>query len=970
MKLSTTEWAVALRLLEEALDMPASHMQAWLAAVPAEWAHLRPALQQLLEDRRAIERDDFLRELPAFVPGGGQGAALSGPASGFAAGQQIGPYRLLRELGAGGMAAVWLAERADAAHGRQVALKLPWLGARAVQMGERFVRERRILSALTHLHIAGVLDAGTDGGQPWLALEYVDGLPLTRWADEHGLDVPARLRLIQQVLAAVQHAHAQLVIHRDIKPGNVLVDRSGQVKLLDFGVAKLLDDDGATQDTALTQAGGRVLTPQYASPEQMAGLPLGTASDVYALGVLMHELLTGQLPYILKRATPAALEEAVLDARTRRPSAVAPDPATRRALRGDVDTIVAKALAVRPSDRYASADALSQDIERHLQSQPILARPASLGYRLSRLFKRHGLALTIGGAAALALIVGAGLALWQADRAQHEARRATAVQSFLARALSTNDPQQARGRELSARQLLDLTAGRIATDFADQPEVQAQLHQVVGEIYLETGAAAAAAAQLAQGLALRERLAPHGDAATVDALARLGQAQLEMRDFAAAEQTLDRALRAGDAGGALTHLHLHPQPHRWTGRLLAWQAYVASQRGQLDRSAQLGEDALRLQRQFSGEATAEFLTVANNVAINHLARGRLAQAQALVERVEQLSPQVPDYPITDRLGTRAQLALLLFNRSEFAEAERTLQQIVPLYDRHLGPGHDRSALTRALYARCLAELGRYREAVAVQQANVAYVAARTPAEPEAVKLAELQLVRLLTQAGRHDEAVALARQVSTFLDARYARPTRYREAARWYLADAQLGAGLRDDGLRTLRTSIVNADRMGPASNPLEQAGRRLLLGVAARGTADAAATTRDAVKACDTLGTALGPGNPRTRKCQAVAAWLLALQTPPGGDTAAVFEPAFSRFRAARDLALQSHVQTQTHGQTQTQTQTQPEAFRAEMMAAEAEILQVGGRPAEAAARRAEADTVYRRAVGQALPAVLFTLH
>lgn len=935
MQLSPAEWAQALQWLDAALEQPAAERESWLAGLPAAAQPLVPALRELLADRRAIESGGFLDGLPS-LPLPPSGAA-------FTAGQTIGSYVLQRELGIGGMASVWLARRGDGAHGREVALKLPWLGARAQVIGERFARERQILSSLSHPHIASVLDAGSHGSQPWLAMEYVDGQPITRWAEQRGLDVPARLRLMLQVMRAVQHAHAQLVIHRDLKPSNVLVDSSGQVKLLDFGVAKLLDDTGATQDTALTQLGGRALTPQYASPEQIAGQPLGTASDVYALGVLMHELLTGCLPYTLKRATPAALEEAILEAATHKPSEAAATPALRKALRGDLDTIVGKAMAMHPANRYGSAEALAQDIERHLQALPIRARPASLGYRLGRLLKRRGLVLAAGATATLALLVGAGLAAWQAERARSEATRAEAVQAFLTRVLSFNDPQQAQGRELTARQLLDLSGSRIDADFAAQPAVQAQLHQVVGGIYIELGAMAPAVTHLQKSLALRERLAPGGDADTVETLFRLGQAQMEQRDFDQAAQTLARTLQAGDALGR--------GPHRWTGRALAWLAYIAAQQGQLDRSVALGEQALQAQRQFSGEASADFLTVANNVATNHIARGRIVEARALVQRIEALSPQVSDYPITDRIGTRTQLALLLFNRGDFAAAESSLREVLPLYDRHIGPRHDRTAVTRALFARSLAELGRYREAVDVQTFNVSQVAARTPAEPEAVQLAQLQLVRLLTQAGRHDEAVALGRTVSAFFDARYAQPTRYREAARWYLADALLGAGQRTEGLRTLQASLAQAEQMGKANNPLEQAGKRLLLAVAARSVPGEDGAAEAANQACQTYAAALGPTNPRSLKCLAVTRWLDALHA-----TAAERADALSQFIAARDAAVAPL--SATH------------AFRAEMLAAEAEILRAAGQAEAAQARWAEADGLYRRAVGQPLAPGFLVLH
>jgi eukaryotic-like serine/threonine-protein kinase len=456
MKLQADEWARVLRYLDTALDLAEAERQPWLEGLELP-PRLKDALAQLLGERRALETADFL----------GAGPDLSRQPE-FHLGETLGPWRLLRELGTGGMASVWLAERNDGAHARQVALKLPHrlLGSRAI--AERFVRERAILSTLQHPNIAQVLDAGDTAGQPWLALEFVAGRPITEHAAALGLSVRQRLKLFLQVLQAVQHAHGQLVIHRDLKPANVWVAEDGTVKLLDFGVAKLLQPEEGRQahaaETTLTRLGGRAMTPQYASPEQVAGRPLGVASDVYSLGVLLYELLTGRLPYTVQRDTAAALEEAILSADVQRPSHVVGDAHTARALRGDLDTVVMKALQAQPGQRYVSAEALANDLQRHLESEPILARPDTVLYRLRKLWGRHRLALSAAAAVTVAVLGGSGLALWQAEQARAEGRRAEAVQTFLLDIFKANsgrlsDPQKARAT--TARELLDLGAERI-----------------------------------------------------------------------------------------------------------------------------------------------------------------------------------------------------------------------------------------------------------------------------------------------------------------------------------------------------------------------------------------------------------------------------------------------------------------------------------------------------------------------------
>lgn len=868
MKLRPEEWTQVLLHLEGALDMPGAERAPWLASLALDPPYLKDALRKLLEDRRAIETADFLNAGAERTP--------------QQPGTTLGPWRLLRELGRGGMASVWLAERSDGAHQRQVALKLPHRTPGSRLIAERFLRERAILSTLQHPHIAQVLDAGEDEGQPWLALEYIEGQPITTHVAAQELDLRARLRLFLPVLQAVQHAHGQLVIHRDLKPANVMVTAQGDVKLLDFGVAKLLEADAEqalSAETALTQLGGRAMTPQYASPEQVAGRQLGVASDVYSLAVLLYELLTGQLPYKLKRDTAAALEEAILSAEVQRPSLAVGDAVKARALRGDIDTIVMKALAVQPAARYASAAALADDIERHLQNLPVLARPATWGYRLGRSLRRHALAFGAGAAVAVAVLAGAGVAIWQAQRAAAEAMQSQAVQAFLSKVLSYNDPQEAQGQERTARQLLRLAAAQIDTEFNKQPAVQARLHQTVGTIFFEMGAFQPAVQHLQKALALH----PQRDAERVDALFYLAQTQRDLRDFAAAQTSFAVAMEAGNALGA--------QPHRWTGRILASQAWLASQTGQLDQALPLAEQALAQQRAFSGEHSADFLSVAQNVAALQIARGKIDEAQALITLIERQAPTLPAFPITDLLVTRAQLASVRFVRGDYTQAEADYRAMLPLFDQHIGKAHDRTAIARSTFARALAELGRADEAVAVQQANINNVLPRAAAEPEAVNLVRLQLVRLLTMAGQPQQAEALARELLALLEAKYAEPTRYRENARAFLADAVLAQGRRDEGVELLQASLDFAARMGKADNPVERANKQWQLSLAKRHESTSVSL---ADQACQAMRAALGPTNPRVLKCVGVLRWVQALHATPDGRTAALAE-----FATARDDAL-----------------------------------------------------------------------
>ena len=541
---SRGDWQEVFTLLDTALELDPAARAAWLADLDGlgpEQARLSPLLHHLLAAHAEIATGEFLRAPPTFVFGPPMGGA------GLAAQALVGPYRLLREIGQGGMASVWLAERADGLLDRRIALKLPHPGwgdaprlTPLAPFTDRMARERNILASLTHPHIARLYDAGlTDEGRPYLALEYVDGEPIDAYAATHGLGLRERIELVVQVARAVAHAHARLVVHRDLKPSNILVDAAGQAHLLDFGIAALVDAQigdvlpAATLAPALatalapalatalttalppapavplTQSAGRALTPDYASPEQIRGDAIGTASDVYSLGVVLFELLAGARPYRLERGLgAAALADAIERVEVPAASTIATDAGRRRQLEGDLDAILARALAKASGDRYRTMDALADDLERHLRGEPVQARPHSHWYHAERWVRRHkietaiALALPVaalGGAYAqvlvlLALAAGATVALWQRNRALAQAERARValdraeqVKGFIASIFTHAVPHAGRGGAVTAVELLAAAALRVEADLAGQPEVAAELGLLIGAGFNELG---------------------------------------------------------------------------------------------------------------------------------------------------------------------------------------------------------------------------------------------------------------------------------------------------------------------------------------------------------------------------------------------------------------------------------------------------------------------------------------------------
>ncbi len=576
-------------LWDELLEMAPGQRDPWLAALERGDPKVAALLRELSVSQRASRERGFLETGDLVAR---HVASLVAADPGLI-GRQFGPYRVLAALGQGGMGSVWLAERADGLFTRQVALKLIHPALKSRVMSDRFAREREILAGLNHSHIARLLDAGiADDGQSYLALDYVAGTPLTAYCDERGLSVHQRLELFGQVLNAVQYAHAHLVIHRDLKPANILVTEDGQVQLLDFGIAKLLSE-GEAKETELTELGGRALTPDYAAPEQIAGTPVATSADVYALGVMLYELLTGERPYKLKRDSRGALEDAILTADPAPPSraALSETAATARAttvkklssgLRGDLDTIVMKALKKSQAERYITVDAFLQDTQRYLSDEPIAARADSAWYRVRKFVARHRVSVAAGITVLLVIVAIAAIALLEAraaaiqrDRALALSSRSQAVTDFLDMLITTAANAD---HPVTVSDMLARSEALANSAFQGDPDHRAAVLEVLGGYYHTMGDAQRAEALEGQAL---------------DAVK--SSADVELRS----QLTCDHALEIGQLGrvaeatNVLLNEAFNPQtPARQAAECIEYLAFFAQDAGNAADALKYGKLAL------------------------------------------------------------------------------------------------------------------------------------------------------------------------------------------------------------------------------------------------------------------------------------------------------------------------------------------------------------------------------------------
>jgi eukaryotic-like serine/threonine-protein kinase len=630
-------WVTLSRLLDEALDRAPAERAAWLESLDASHDALKPRLRELLLERAPVETRDFLETLPKITEVGAPRPGTPG--------ELVGGYRLVRELGSGGMGSVWLAERVDGLIQRPVALKLPHLVApRRAQLAERMAREREILATLDHRNIARLLDAGISAqGQPFLALEYIEGNPIDEYcrggAGRAPLGLAARLALFRQVVDAVAYAHGKLIVHRDLKPANILVAPNGGVRLLDFGIAKLLEQ-GEARETRLTELSGRALTPDYASPEQILGEPLTVACDIYSLGVILFELLTGTRPCQPARASRGALEQAIVENEARRPSETAAARGHprewRRALRGDLDTIVLKALKKQPAERYATAHALADDITRYLTQRPVLAQPDSGWYRLRKFVARNKLGVSAAALVLFAVLGGAGLAVWQARVAVAERQRADEVKGFLVALFKSANPSDHGGRKVTVDQLLLASRARIDREFAGRPEIRAELLAIVGENLSAIGEGAAAQPIYEEAAATAEKAFGPRHVLTLQARSMVLTGRREVDPGADVSADADRLIADMRRN--------HDIDPAYLSNLLAQRAQMAMNAGQYPDAVKFAGEALQVSAQRIGEDTDQNLNNATLLALAHQRNRDWRKSLAAATEVRRLALEVRKLP--------------------------------------------------------------------------------------------------------------------------------------------------------------------------------------------------------------------------------------------------------------------------------------------------------------------------------------
>lgn len=761
--------AHALRIARESLDVDPERLAAWLEARCQAEVALMQRVQQLLAQ---------VEQVPTWAQQRRAGGATLG---GLAVPNgRIGAYRLVGCIGRGGMGEVWRGERCEGGFEQTVAIKL-MLDSRSDWL-RRFERERQILARLNHPNIAHLVDGGvTSAGLSWLAMEYVEGEPITTWCDRQLLCIEARVRLMLPICNAVQSAHQALVVHRDIKPANILVDAAGRPRLLDFGIAKLMDDTGASDSPTL------IMTPAYAAPEQRSGGAITTATDVYQLGAVLYELLGG-------RASDAARWSSERQRSPRSSSSDGhprlqpstglpgvPPPRLAATLRGDLGYILAKALAFDPGDRYGSARDLADDLRHWLGNRPVRARRLDAAYRLRKFLRRNRLAVAVSGLMAVALAVSLAVA-WQWFQAERQQQlRNEKILGFMRELFSANRLEATNGQTLTVSELLEGAEERIERQFADDPQSRAALMAELGEVYRSLGRYPDALKVLEVARSLQPPLSEGADSDQLSSTLTLGHVLLETYEFDRVIELSSEALRALDATSLA-------KGATWRVAFQRMKADALGNSGRVDEALLLYEDSLddRLTSHLDAESRA---MLHNDYAHLLMRNSRAREAIDQFGIAEDLLLQDPHVSRVSMLVVRTSRALANLALGRTVIAVQQYARALPEMEEVFGEGHNRTTIVRSQMAQALMGVGRYREALELVERNLGFMQGDQVTEMDRVLVGKGVRPRLLVASLRFDKALPLVEEGVAYLDANLAGPSFDRVAVRSVLVNALIGLG-------------------------------------------------------------------------------------------------------------------------------------------------------------------------------------
>lgn len=761
MTLTPERFATVRRLFEAALDHPPEQREAFLLTATPDDPTLREEVRTLLEAHHRPGDRTLSRPAAEQV---GLDRPVAAPSL---LGRDLGAYRVTREIGRGGMGTVYEAVRADAQFTKRVAIKTLRADTDSATVLRRFRREREIQATLAHPNIATLLDAGlTEDGIPYIVLEYVDGMPIDTYCERRRLPLSARLDLFRQVIQAVQHAHRQLVVHRDLKPSNILVTDDGTVKLLDFGISKLLSETASHTTTD----GGAAFTTAFASPEQIGGAAISTATDVYSLGTILFHLLAGRHPFNLDDESPVAAWTTICREPPPSPSAVATAAAAagmgfgtverlRKALRGELDAIVLMALRKEPDRRYLTAAAFGDDLLNHLKGLPVQARPDSAGYRLGKFVARNRGATVAATLAVFAMGAGTTLALWQAHAARAHAaaadqqrRTAEQVSAFLQGIFASADASwRGQGEQLgpttTVLEVVDAAAERVDRDLATEPAVREALFRILGSIYLALQQSAKGEARMHDVLRLQRarNAAPAELAVTLTELS--GHHYVAGRFDSS--MTLAHESRVLLEGAGATDSEAYGLTLHQLGLTLWAQGRLAEAEPYMDRAV-----AIRRARFGDDAATAIGL---GNLGILRDAQGNLDAAQRYLREADAIFTGFEDHEYFEHGVTLANLGRTLLLMDELVEAETVTQRGLDILERTLGTDNLFVGLTLFNLARIQLRTGRESLALATHHRGVERLRPLPPTHPDMARAATYEAAILLAL-GRLADAEQLARQ--------------------------------------------------------------------------------------------------------------------------------------------------------------------------------------------------------------------